>query len=193
MEGRVRILGLVAVGCATMMLSAGPWSAPHVGAQSPSWQVQKWCVSFHEVHPSLTVDEARQRGAPAGYRVYSSDVKGHDLLLREEPVLHGGEMADAQAGFDQLTNQPIVTFRFNAAGADKFASFTRNNIGCVMAILVDGRVVTAPVIRTPILGGVSQISGNFTSASAAQLAARIRSGTCVEFSRLPAPGQSGTG
>jgi preprotein translocase subunit SecD len=65
-------------------------------------------------------------------------------------------MADAQAGFDQLTNQPIVTFRFNAAGSDKFASFTRNNIGRVMAIVVDGRV-----IREPILGGRGQVSGNF--------------------------------
>jgi preprotein translocase subunit SecD len=134
----------------------------------------------------MTVHETQQSGVPTGYRIYPSDVKDNDLLLREEPVLHGGEMADAQAGFDQLTNQPIVTFRFNAAGADKFASFTRNNIGRVMAIVVDGRVVTAPVIREPILGGTGQISGNFTSASAAQLAARIRSGTCVKFSRLPA-------
>jgi hypothetical protein len=136
----------------------------------------------------MTAHEARQMGVPAGYRIYPSDVKENDLLLREEPVVHGGDVADAQAAFDQRTNLPIVTFHFNAAGANKFASFTRNNVGRPFAVVVDGRVVTAPVIQTPILGGVGQISGNFTPASAAQLAARIRSGTCVEFSGLPGLG-----
>jgi preprotein translocase subunit SecD len=136
----------------------------------------------------MSAREAQQRGVPAGYRIYPSDVKEDDLLLREEPVVHGGDVADAQAAFDQRTSLPIVTFRFNAAGANKFASFTRNNVGRPFAVVVDGRVATAPVIQTPILGGVGQISGNFTPASAAQLAARIRSGTCVEFSRLPGSG-----
>src|SRR5262249_38981646 len=115
-----------------------------------------------------------------------------DLLLREEPVLHGGHMADAQPGFDQYTNLPIVTFRFSAAGAQKFASFTRNNVGRPFAVVVDDRVITAPVIREPILGGTGQISGNFTSGSATQLAARIRSGTCAELSNIPRNRLSGT-
>jgi preprotein translocase subunit SecD len=146
---------------------------------------QRWCVSFHEVHPSTTAAQAQERGAPGGYRVYPSDVQGGDLLLREEPVLHGGHMADAQAAFDQYTSLPLVTFRFSAAGAEKFASFTRNNVGRPFAVVIDGRVITAPVIREPILGGTGQISGNFTAASANQLAARIRSGSCADLSRLP--------
>jgi preprotein translocase subunit SecD len=147
---------------------------------------QRWCVSFHEVHPSMAAAQAQERGAPGGYRIYPSDVQGGDLLLREEPVLHGGHMADAQAAFDQYASLPIVTFRFSAAGAEKFASFTRNNVGRPFAVVIDGRVITAPVIREPILGGTGQINGNFTAASANQLAARIRSGTCAELSHLPA-------
>jgi SecD/SecF fusion protein len=146
---------------------------------------QRWCVSFHEVHPSMTAAQTQEKGAPGGYRVYPSDVQGGDLLLREEPVMHGGHMADAQVAFDQYTSLPLVTFRFSAAGAEKFASFTRNNVGRPFAVVIDGRVITAPVIREPILGGTGQISGNFTAASANQLAARIRSGSCADLSRVP--------
>jgi preprotein translocase subunit SecD len=190
----VRVLRLVAICGVTIMLWAGHWGALYVEAQSAS--KQKWCLSFHEVHPSLTVPEAKQKGVPAGYRIYSwtEGVRGEkDLLLREEPVLHGGDMADAQPSFDPRTNLPIITFRFNAAGTHKFAMFTRNNVFRQFAIVVDGGVITAPVIREPILGGKGQISGNFTSESAAQLAARIRSGTCAEVSRLPGPALSWPG
>jgi preprotein translocase subunit SecD len=144
----------------------------------------------------MTARDAKQKGVPTGYKVYPAGSDGipweEEMLLREEPVLHGGDMASAQPSFDLNTNSPIVTFRFNAAGTHTFATFTRNNIGRPFAIVVDGRVVTAPMIVEPILRGVGQISGNLTSASAAQLAARIRSGTCAEVSHLPAPGQSGT-
>jgi preprotein translocase subunit SecD len=95
-------------------------------------------------------------------------------------LLHGGDVADAKPGRDPRTNQPIITFRFKAAGARKFASFTRSNIGRQFAIIVDGDVVTAPVITEPILGGEGQISGTFTSDTAAQLADRLRSNRCAE-------------
>jgi preprotein translocase subunit SecD len=93
-------------------------------------------------------------------------------------------MADAQ--HDACTSQPIVTFRFNATGARKFAMFARDNVGRPFAIVAGGRVVSAPVIREPILGGQGQISGNLTFPEAEQLASRIRSGTCAEVSALPA-------
>jgi SecD/SecF fusion protein len=97
----------------------------------------------------------------------------------EASVLHAGDMADAVAGIDPRTNFPIVKFRFNASGTNTFAMFTRNNVGRPFAIVVDGRVVTAPVIQEAILGGEGQIHGGFTSDGAAQLAARIRSGKCA--------------
>ena len=87
-------------------------------------------------------------------------------------------MADAQPGISESTNSPIIKFRFHEAGASKLASFTRDNVGRPFAIEVDGRVVTAPIINEPILGGEAQISGDFTSGTAAQLADRIRS--CAE-------------
>jgi preprotein translocase subunit SecD len=145
---------------------------------------QRWCVSFHEVHPSMTAAQAQQVGVPAGYRVYLSDAPGDELLLREDPVLHGGHMSDAQAAFDQY-GTPVVTFRFSAAAAETFTSFTRHNIGRPFGVVVNDRVVTAPVIREPILDGTGLMRGNFTSASAKQLAARIRSGACAELSHLP--------
>jgi preprotein translocase subunit SecD len=175
------ILRLVGIWWVTAMLWACPWNAPHVGAQSPS--KHKWCLSFHEAHPSLTAAEARQKGVPAGYRIYRAPDGvpwEQELLLREEPLLHGGDVADAQPGISESTNSPIIKFRFHEAGASKFASFTRDNVGRPFAIVVDGRVVTAPIINEAILGGEAQISGDFTSDTAAQLADQIRSNRCAE-------------
>jgi hypothetical protein len=114
----VSILRLVATWGATLLLWAGPWSVSQAGAQSPL--NHGWCLSFHEVHPSLTASEARQKGVPVGYRIYPGPANipwQKELLLREEPVLHGGDVVDAQADLDRRTNQPVVAFRFNAGGA----------------------------------------------------------------------------
>lgn len=184
----MRTLQLVGIWCVTCMLWAGPWNTPPAGAQSPS--KHRWCVSFHEIHPSLTAREALQKGVPAGYRIYPAPDSipwEKELLLREEPLLHGGDMADAQPGIDERTNSPIIEseqFRFNAAGAGRFALFTRNNVGRQLAILVHGRVVAAPIINEPILGDEGRISGGLTSDTAAQLANRIRSGMCREANRF---------
>src|SRR5262245_44526373 len=157
-----------------ILLSAGPWNASQPGAEPPS--KHRWCLSFHEVHPSLTAPEARQKGVPAGYRIYPAPDSGiaweKELLLREEPLLHGGDLADAQAALDPIMNRPIIKFPIKAAGTSKFAKFTRMNVGRPFAIVVDGHVVTAPIINEPILGGEGQISGTFTSDTAAQLADR---------------------
>jgi SecD/SecF fusion protein len=167
----MRILRLVGIWCVTAMLWAGPWNVPQAGAQSPS--KQKWCLSFHEVHPSLTGAAARQKGVPAGYRIYPGPGVGEELLLREVPVLHGGDMVDAQSSVDERS-ELVMTFRLSEAGASKFATFTRDNVERPFAIVVDGRVVAAPIINEPILGGEGQIMGP----SLDELAARIRSGTC---------------
>ena len=74
----------------------------------------------------------------------------------------------------------MVKFRFNA-GAQRFAEITRANVGKPFAIVLDGKVLSAPVIREPITGGRGQISGSFTTASAQDLAVMLRAGA------LPAP------
>jgi SecD/SecF fusion protein len=139
--------------------------------------VNSGSLSIHEVHPVTTAAQAQTSGIPPGYRVYPmAEAQLPPLLLRATPALRGNELVDAKAGFDAHTSEPIITFRFNASGARKFALLTQSNVGRVLAIVIDGKVHSAPVIREPILGGFGQISGNFTLASAQQLAARLVSG-----------------
>jgi preprotein translocase subunit SecD len=96
-------------------------------------------------------------------------------------VVSGGDLTDAQPGFDQRTNEPIVQFRFNTSGARKFAQVTQENVGKPFAIILDNEVISAPVIREPITGGSGQISGSFTVQSANDLSILLRAGA------LPAP------
>jgi preprotein translocase subunit SecD len=90
-------------------------------------------------------------------------------------------LTDAQPGFDQRTSEPIVSFKFNTNGARRFAQATQENVGRPFAIVLDNEVISAPVIREPILGGSGQISGNFTIQQANDLAILLRAGA------LPAP------
>lgn len=135
-------------------------------------------LSFHDVHPSISGQEAQSSRPPPGYRIYpSAEQDGFLYLLRETPVVRGDQLVDAQPGFDQRTNEPIITFRFNQSGARTFGRFTQDNVGRPFAIVLDDKVLSAPVIREPILGGTGQISGSFTVESANNLAIQLRSGS----------------
>ena len=121
-------------------------------------------LTFHSVHPTVSAEEAKQTRVPIGYKVYPA-VEGEaqrSYVLQESPVVSGEDLVDAQPGFDSRTNEPIISFRFNQAGARKFGNFTKDNVGVPFAIVLDSKVLSAPVIREPILGGSGQISGNFT-------------------------------
>lgn len=135
-------------------------------------------LTFHAVHPDISAEEAKQTRTPVGYKVYpSAEGEGErSYLLQETPVVSGEDLVDAQPGFDSRTNEPIISFRFNQSGARKFGSFTKDNVGSPFAIVLDNKVLSAPVIREPILGGSGQISGNFTVDSANTLAVQLRSG-----------------
>ena len=91
-------------------------------------------------------------------------------------IVSGEELTDAQPGFDQRTSEPIVSFKFNTSGARKFAQVTQENVGRPFAIVLDDEVISAPVIREPILGGSGQISGSFTVEFANNLAILLRAG-----------------
>jgi protein-export membrane protein SecD len=132
-------------------------------------------LGFHEVHATTSVEQARRERVPLGFKIYSTPPE--ELLLREVPVMRGSDLVDAQAAFDQRTSEPIITFRFNSAGARAFGRFTAENVGRPFAIVLDDVVLSAPVIREPILGGSGQVSGNFTVDSANQLAVQLRAGT----------------
>ena len=97
-------------------------------------------------------------------------------MIEKREIVTGEDLIDAQPGFDQRTSEPIVSFKFNINGARRFAQVTQENVGRPFAIVLDNEVISAPVIREPILGGSGQISGSFTVEQANDLAVLLRAG-----------------
>jgi preprotein translocase subunit SecD len=134
-------------------------------------------LSFHEVHPSVTPDEAKGGKMPLGFKIYPSIEKGEgEKLLREAPVVRGEELTDSRPGFSPQTNEPIVEFQFNGSGARKFGKYTRENVGKLFAIVLDDKVISAPRINTAIEGGRGYIEGSFTPETSTKLAIQLKSG-----------------
>ncbi|MBA8900870.1 protein translocase subunit SecD [Phyllobacterium sp. P30BS-XVII] len=106
---------------------------------------------------------------------------GQTYPVEDRVALSGERLTDARAAFDTQTNQPIISFRFDNVGARQFADITSQNVGRPFAIVLDGKVLTAPVIQVPITGGSGQITGNFTVQDTVTTAALLRAGA------LPAP------
>ena len=141
-------------------------------------------LTFHLVDPGTTAEEARQGRLPPGSMLVPSDDVGPggqpiEYVVRKRVEVSGENLVDAQPTFQQ--NQPVVSFRFDSVGARRFGNITRENVNELFAIVLDGRVISAPRIREPILGGNGVISGNFTVQSANDLAVLLRAGA------LPAP------
>ena len=103
------------------------------------------------------------------------------LIVKRQVILTGDNLTDAQAGFDNQTQEPAVHLTLDAKGARIFRDVTRENVGKRMAILLfekgKGEVVTAPVIRTEIGGGRVQISGRMTTTEANDVALLLRAGS----------------
>ncbi len=135
-------------------------------------------MSFHMVDPAT---DPNTTTPPRGVEILPGQNDGRKYAVEQRVAISGERLADAKAGFDQRTNEPIVSFTFDSLGARQFADITRDNVGRPFAIVLDGKVLTAPVIREPIIGGQGQISGNFTAQEATVLSALLRSGA------LPAP------
>ena len=140
-------------------------------------------LDFRMVDTAVTPEQAQQGQLPADDEVlHGTGREANQAYVVEKRVLvSGADLTDAQPGFDQRTSEPVVNFRFNTSGARKFAEVTQHNVGKPFAIVLDNQVISAPVIREPILGGSGQISGNFTVQSANDLAILLRAGA------LPAP------
>jgi SecD/SecF fusion protein len=138
-------------------------------------------MTFH-----LLGDETAARGtaAPPGTQWLPSidpASRGQQYLVRKKIEVDGASLLDARPGSDQQSGTWVVNFEFDSAGARRFADITKANVGRPFAIVLDGKVISAPVIREPITGGRGQISGNFTTQSANDLAVLLRAGA------LPAP------
>ncbi len=143
-------------------------------------------LTFQLVDTTVTVDEARRGRLPPGDEILSAEEgRGNRgggataYVVRKRVMVGGDTLKDAQATFQN--NEPVVSFTFDAAGARRFGDATRENVGKPFAIVLDNKVISAPVIREPILGGSGIISGSFTVQSASDLALLLRAGA------LPAP------
>jgi preprotein translocase subunit SecD len=99
-------------------------------------------------------------------------------LVREIPILDGGMLTNASVGFDK-NNRPVINFTLNAEGAEIFGDFTGRSVGKRLAIVLDGKVYSAPNINERIGGGSGQISGNYTVLEAKDLAIALRSGALL--------------
>ena len=102
-------------------------------------------------------------------------------LVSKRIILSGENLLDAQPQMNNQTNETVVSFTLDRVGAKRFGKATSTGIGKQLAIILDGKIVSAPVIRDAIVSGSGQISGNFTFQSATDLALLLRSGA------LPAP------
>jgi preprotein translocase subunit SecD len=105
--------------------------------------------------------------------------KDKRYLLYSIPILDGSMLTDAQVGYDQKTNRPLINFSLNGQGAKIFADFTEKSVGKRMAVVLDSEVYTAPNIVTRIGGGQVQITGNFTPQEAHDVAIALRSGALL--------------
>lgn len=133
-------------------------------------------MTFH-----LLANTANGEPLPAGVTMLPDAKSGQQYPVEDRIALDGERLTDARASFDQRTREPLVTFRFDSVGARKFAEITSANVGRPFAIVLDGKVLSAPVIREPITGGSGQISGSFTVEETSTLSALLRAGA------LPAP------
>ncbi|MGO8866580.1 MAG: protein translocase subunit SecD [Alphaproteobacteria bacterium] len=139
-------------------------------------------LSFH-----LLSLETPAPGAPAPpgteYLPGAADAAhgGGRYLVERLVEVDGSHLTDAQAGTNSQNGEWVVNFTFDSVGGREFGAVTQKNVGRSLAIVLDNRVISAPVIREPILGGRGQISGRFTAAGANDLAILLRGGA------LPAP------
>ena len=136
-------------------------------------------LEFKLVDEQADPDQTAQGKARVGSQVlpYPSNPTGlPNIAVRRLGGIAGDKLVKADPTFDQQSNQPAVTIQFDGEGGQKFARMTQQNTNKLFAIILDGQVISAPVIKEPIFGGISQISGSFTVESANQLAIALRSG-----------------
>lgn len=144
-------------------------------------------MSFHLVNEEVSPDAIARNVVPSDTMILPADAgeirEGlpRNYAVYSQVALGGESLTDARVERSQNSGQYVVGFRFNTMGALKFGEITQQNIGKRFAIVLDNKVITAPVIRSAILGGSGIIEGNFTAESGAQLAVLLRAGA------LPAP------
>ncbi|MFZ5718167.1 MAG: protein translocase subunit SecD [Pseudomonadota bacterium] len=133
-------------------------------------------LTFHMVNETADLAAAQAGRVPPGSMLLPGDDIQPFYVVQRRALVTGEMLTDAQSGFDQLTNRPVVNFRFNGQGTRRFGDATTQNVGKRFAIVLDNKVISAPNINEPIPSGSGQISGNFTVESANELAILLRAG-----------------
>jgi len=141
-------------------------------------------MTFQLVDVNASPPDSRNGRVPPGDVLLPGETNGKGqptqyYVVRRRVMVSGDTLTDAQATFQN--SQAVVSFKFDSTGARRFADATKENVGKPFAIVLDNKVISAPVIREPILGGQGVIEGNFTVQSANDLALLLRAGA------LPAP------
>ncbi len=137
-------------------------------------------LEFKLVDSTALASDIEKGIAPAGSEIVpyaaDSDYAGASIAVKRLGGIRGNSLTKARQNFDQQTNQPVVDITFDQQGGAKFCKLTQENVGKPFAIILDNRVISAPNINEPILGGSGVISGNFNATSSNELAILLRSG-----------------
>ena len=132
-------------------------------------------LEFKLVDMTADPNQVQQGHAPAGSQVLPMAEGGGFIAVKRRVMVSGDQLVDAKQSFDQ-DGRAVVSIRFNTAGSRRFGRVTQENVNKPFAIILDDKVLSAPNINEPILGGQAQISGNFTVETANELAVSLASG-----------------
>ena len=132
-------------------------------------------LEFKLVDQSANPQDVQQGRAPAGSQVLPMADGSGFIAVKRRVMVSGDQLVDAKQSFDQ-DGRPDIDITFNTAGARRFGRVTQENVNKPFAIILDDKVLSAPNINEPILGGRAQISGSFTVQSAHDLAVSLASG-----------------
>ncbi|MBL9098342.1 MAG: protein translocase subunit SecD [Alphaproteobacteria bacterium] len=139
-------------------------------------------LTFHMVDDTVSREDIEANRLPPGTRLLKeTQGRGQNavevpIVIRDRAIITGDMLKKAMGAFDQQTQLPIIQFEFNAVGARRFAEITKASVGRRFAAVLDEKVITAPYIRTPILGGSGQIEGDFSIEEATETAVLLNSG-----------------
>jgi SecD/SecF fusion protein len=131
------------------------------------------------VQDALPAPAGKGRVPPDDELLYETDRAGRPTqpyLVQRRVMVSGDRLEQAGSGFDPRGGEPVVNFRFDTRGAREFGDVTKANVGKPFAIVLDNKVISAPVIREPIIGGSGQISGNFSAETANDLSILLNAG-----------------
>jgi protein-export membrane protein SecD len=134
-------------------------------------------MSFRAIEGIATPEQAKTGRPPVGTEFLTSDESAEPpLIVRNRIIVGGDNLTNSAPFFDTQSGQWVVTMRFDGPGARRWANWTQENVGNRFAVVLDGKVISSPRVREPILGGSGQIEGGFTAESAAELATLLRAG-----------------